>query len=266
MCVSIQLWNRQEAYFRETGYWGLIVKKSFFHLWKLDSFSSKPARKTHSFIFLFIKITALTKFLSFVAETGFLPLLAGMLADSTFNLIRVARGMTVETHTALSPDLFFFFMKLYSVSKVSFLKALNMQRNLFCVPGNWDLMVKIIFSHCKSWVLQWHLPEKLTASFLHSLQQQLSPSICVFWKYQAVCRFLLRSHLTVQFHLIRVTTGMEVNTQRTLSSDLFSHEMVHCILGMSLHNTETAVKLFFFFFLELCFWGLMAKKKVFFPV
>ena len=52
-----------------------------------------------------------------MAETGFLPLLAGMLADSTFNLIRVARGMTVETHTALSPDLFFFFHEIVQCVK-----------------------------------------------------------------------------------------------------------------------------------------------------
>ena len=29
MCVSIQLWKRQEAYFCETGFWGLMLKKVF---------------------------------------------------------------------------------------------------------------------------------------------------------------------------------------------------------------------------------------------
>ena len=69
---------------------------------------------------------------------------------------------------------------------------------------------------------------------------------------------------------------MEVNTQRTLSSDLFSHEMVHCVLGISLHSIETAVKHVFFLFFVFVFvfvlfvltsiLGPDGKKKVFFPV
>ena len=49
------------------------------------------------------------------------------------------------------------------------------------------------------------------------------------------------SHLTVQFHLIRVTTGMAVK-HRTLSPDLFSHAMVQYVLGLSLHSSEMAGK------------------------
>ena len=53
---------------------------------------------------------------------------------------------------------------------------------------------------------------------------------------------LLRSHLTVQFHLIRVTTHMAINSQRILSPDIFYHAMIHCFLGVLLHNSETARK------------------------
>ena len=46
----------------------------------------------------------------------------------------------------------------------------------------------------------------------------------------------------VQFHLIRVTTGMARNTHRTPSPDLFSHQIVWFVLGVSLHNSETSGK------------------------
>ena len=50
--------------------------------------------------------------------------------------------------------------------------------------------------------------------------------------------------MRVQFNLIRVTTGMAVNTHRTHSPDLFSHGMVQCALKSSLHDlSETAEKL-----------------------
>ena len=58
-------------------------------------------------------------------------------------------------------------------------------------------------------------------------------SIWVFWKKQSACPYLLGSQLTVQFQLIMVTTYMEVNTHRTLSQDMFTHEMVQCVLCMS---------------------------------
>ena len=50
--------------------------------------------------------------------------------------------------------------------------------------------------------------------------------------------------MRVQFNLIKVTTGMAVNTHRTHSPDLFSHGMVQCALKSSLHDlSETAEKL-----------------------
>ena len=35
---------------------------------------------------------------------------------------------------------------------------------------------------------------------------------------------------------------MEINSQRTVSPDIFSHGMVQCVLGVSVHNSEAARK------------------------
>ena len=51
---------------------------------------------------------------------------------------------------------------------------------------------------------------------------------------------LLGSHLTVPFHLFRVTTEMVVNTDRIHSSDMFSHGMVQYFLEIYLHSSETS--------------------------
>ena len=50
---------------------------------------------------------------------------------------------------------------------------------------------------------------------------------------------LVGNHLTVEFHQIKVTTGMAVNTHRTLSPNLFSHGMVQCVQDVSLCSSET---------------------------
>jgi len=78
--------------------------------------------------------------------------------------------------------------------------------------------------------------------FIFHSSQQLWSSFLVSWKQQVVCYFLLKSHLTVQFHLIRVNTNMVVQTHRTLFADTFSHEMVQCVLVVSLHSSETERK------------------------
>ena len=41
---------------------------------------------------------------------------------------------------------------------------------------------------------------------------------------------------------IRVNTNMVVQTHRTLFADTFSHEMVQCVLVVSLHSSETERK------------------------
>ena len=57
------------------------------------------------------------------------------------------------------------------------------------------------------------------------------------------CSPLLKGiQLTVQFHLFRVTLGMEVKSQRTLSPNLFTYGMVQCGLETTLHSCKTAGK------------------------
>lgn len=53
---------------------------------------------------------------------------------------------------------------------------------------------------------------------------------------------MLGSLLPVPVHLIKLTTGMVLNSHRTRSPDLFSHRMVHCVPGVSLHSSETVGK------------------------
>ena len=103
-------------------------------------------------------------------------------------------------------------------------------------------MKEALFSSCESWIVAaLNLPEKYSGSFF-SLLQQFWSIIWVVRNKQAACHLLLESHLIVQFHLIRVTTGMAVNTLRTLCLDIFSHGMVQYFLGVSLHSLETAGK------------------------
>lgn len=74
---------------------------------------------------------------------------------------------------------------------------------------------------------------------------------------------LLACHLIVYFHLIRVPTGMAVKTHRTLYPDFFSHKIVQCAPGVSLHSSKTAVKNVFVN-LGIGIWW-QKKKKVFSP-
>ena len=72
-----------------------------------------------------------------------------------------------------------------------------------------------------------------------------------------VCLPLLGGSL--QFHLIRIRTGMTVSTHRTLISALFSHGMVHCVLGV----LYTAWKLYGNMFLWTWNLGPDCKSSIF---
>lgn len=76
------------------------------------------------------------------------------------------------------------------------------------------------------------------------------------------CLPLLKGILTVQFHLFRVTLGMEVKSQRTLFPELFYYGMVQCGLETTLYSCITAGK-HVFVHLGLVLYG---KKKIFSPV
>ena len=126
-------------------------KSSMFPLWKLDSCSLKPARKTIWFISLLITTTNLDKYLSFLKERGWVPFLLGCHLTVRSHLIRVAAGVVVNTYKTLSLDLFSHGTVL-CVPGVVF-PALKLQGNV-CEPGNWGLMVKQYYPPVKAGELQ----------------------------------------------------------------------------------------------------------------
>ena len=132
-------------------------------------------------------------------------------------------------HRTLSPDIFSHGMVQY------------VQESCFCKPGNWVLMPKPIFFTLGSW--------KYAASSCQKNPLVHFPLHCnsfgwVFYFSERRGLFATSCHEVpwVLFHLISVTADMAVNTQITLSSDLFSHGKLQCVLGVSLHSSETAGK------------------------
>lgn len=107
---------------------------------------------------------------------------------------------------------------------------------MFLWHGSWVLMSKTFF-------LVWNLdscslkPARKSLWFIClSNKQQVWSSIWVFWKKQAACVYFLGSHLTVQFHLFRVTTITAVKMHRILSHELFSHGILMCVLCVYLQS------------------------------
>ena len=187
---------------------------------------------------LFITTTALVRILSFLKETSCLTLLPWKSCVVHFHLISVTAGMAVSTHRTLSPDLFSDGMS-HCVLVVSSHSSEAAGKHVFVNLGIGSDAKRSI-SRCETWIVgASYLPGKHTGS----LQQFLS-SIWVFWKQQTAWHFLLESHLKVQFYLIRVTSGMLVNTHRTLYPAIFSHQMVHCVPVVSIHHSENVQNIF----------------------
>ena len=143
--------------------------------------------------------------------------------------------MTFNTHRTLSPDLFSHGM-VHSVLGLSIHSSETVGKQVFVNLRIWAWWQSEYFPPVN--VGASNLPEKHTGPFFSSFQQQFWSNIWVLVKKQSSCHFLLRSHLRVQFQLIRVTTGMALSTHRTLSPDLFSQGILQYILGVSLHNSD----------------------------
>ena len=218
-------------------------KTNIFRQWMLEICSLKSARKTHWFIFLFIT-TVLLSIWNFWKKQAACHLKLWSRLTALFHLIRVT-GMAVNTHRTFF-SLWPFFHGLVQWVLQVFTQLWNCRETYFFEPGIWGMISKAVFSTCESRIVATsHLQEKYAGWFFSSLQQQFWSSIWVLLKKQASCHFLLRSHLRVQFQLIRVTIGMVVSTHRILSPDLFSHGILQCILGVSLHNSHMQAKLVF---------------------
>ena len=121
----------------------------------------------------------------------------------------------------------------------------------------WDLEPKwqnsISSSDCRL-VAILSLKDTHTGSFSSSLWLQLCLSICVFWKHSCL---LIQARKSPD-RVISPTQGNKRygrSSHRTFFPELFSKEMVLCILGVSLHSSEAVGKCFS----EPRTWGLKTK-------
>ena len=94
----ILLWNCRESWFLQPGFWDQMAKVGFFPLWKLESCSLKPTRKTLWIIYLFITAKSLVKYLSFQKEIGHFPLLAWKSSDSSVHFSRSVVSNSLQSH------------------------------------------------------------------------------------------------------------------------------------------------------------------------
>ena len=124
----------------------------------------------------------------------------------------------------------------------------------------WDLEPKwqnsISSSDCRL-VAILSLKDTHTGSFSSSLWLQLCLSICVFWKHSCL---LIQARKSPD-RVISPTQGNKRygrSSHRTFFPELFSKEMVLCILGVSLHSSEAVGKCFS----EPRTWGLKTKQHL----
>ena len=59
---------------------------------------------------------------------------------------------------------------------------------------------------------------------------------------QAAFDYFLGSYQIVKFCLTRIITDMAVNTHKTLSLDIFTHERVQCVLGVSFYTAKKLLR------------------------
>ena len=155
-----------------------------------------------------------------------------------FHQMRVTT-VTVSKFTEHSPLTFFSSWNGAACLRCVFTQLWNSQETCFCEPGNWALMVKPIVYLFGSWIIAASNQTKPWGFIFLFITTTALAKFLVFWMQQVACHFLLGSHLIVQLHLIRVKKVVVV---RTLSPNIFSHGMVQCVQGVSLHRSETAGK------------------------
>ena len=114
--------------------------------------------------------------------------------------------MVVNTHRTLSPDLFSHGM-VPSVLEVSLHSSKTAGRH---VLWTWELGHGDKSSIFPLGKLQ--KPARKTHWWIFLFIIQPWPSMLVLLMKQAACQFLLESHLSLEIHNLRVTTGTAVNT------------------------------------------------------
>ena len=100
-------------------------------------------------------------------------------------------------------------------------------------------MVKPMFFFFGSWIIAASNQTKPWWFIFLFITTAALVKFLIFWTQQVASHFLLGSHLTVQFHLIRVKNVVVV---RTFSPNIFSHGMVQCVQWVSLHGSGIAGK------------------------
>ena len=131
-------------------------------------------------------------------------------------------------------------MEWYSVAQVCLYKISKCRETCFCELGTLALKAKRYFSTVRAEQFQPQTcPKNTLVDFSLYYNNYFGHFFFLIFenkqKTNLLCHFLLGSHLTVQFHLIREVTGMELKTQRTLSPDCFSPVMVQCVLKVFIH-------------------------------
>ena len=129
--------------------WEPDGKSSIFPLWKSESSSLKPTQKALCFTYLLITTKTLVNHLSFLKETGCLPVVAGKSSESSILHNMVINCMTVNTYRTFFPDIFTH-ERVQCVLVVSFTLLRSCGESWFCEPGWWDLMAKAVLFSCES--------------------------------------------------------------------------------------------------------------------
>ena len=127
--------------------WEPDGKISIFPLWKSEISSLKPTRKVLCFIYLFITTKTLANHLSFLKETGCLPVVAGKSSEGSILHNMVINYMTVNTYRTFFPDIFTH-ERVQCVLVMSFTLLRSYRESWFFKPGYWGLMAKeVLFSY-----------------------------------------------------------------------------------------------------------------------
>lgn len=200
----------------ELGNWGLMAKEVFSPS-GLDSYLPQTCTRHTGSFFSSLQHQLWSWFWAFWnyknASISF-----GKSSENPYSLIWVTTLMAVNTHGTLSPHTFSHWM-VQSVPGV-FRKLWKCPQTCFCEPSNLSLLaievfffpiVKTAVSIGKKNILA-HFYLLYSYNFLNAFES-CGKTGCY--------PLLLISHLTVQFHLIRVTTDMAVNAHRTFSPDIF---------------------------------------------
>lgn len=213
-----------------------MTKAAFSPLWKLKSSNLKTARKTLWIIYITAK--TLVELLSFLKEAGCLPPFAGNSSDITVFWSNQGNNRYGSQHSKNALPKHLFSWKWAVCPKCVFDTAWKLQQSHFCDPGYCAWWQKrFYFLPGKARNLRPQTPRR-TLCFIYLFIKVKNLVNEVNFLKQDAFYYFLGSYQIVQFCLIRVITDMVVNTHKTLSLDIFTHERVQCVLGVSFYTAK----------------------------